>query len=143
MAEQIGELYKKVNTRNQATWLTYIEEHLMEIKAGPYNFSHRVSYNVRSHRATDKAVQEKYHQAKAGHPFRREEWICRLAMGKTFGDPIGTIIDYQVPLKATVGIDDSGLGKIDLLTRNGDTVLYIQTGQHPLELKYSRKAAAH
>ena len=125
MIENIEELYKKVNTRNQAKWLTYVEEHLEEIKAGSYKPSRRENYTVRSHKAADDEVWKKYHKAKEGCPFRKEEWICRLATGKTF-DFIGEVIDYQVPLKATSGGDDSGLGKIDLLTRTDDTAYLLE-----------------
>lgn len=125
MIENIEELYKKVNTRGQSKWLADVEEHLEEIKAGQYKPSRRENYTVRSHKAADDSVREKYHKAKEGRPFRREEWICRLATGKTF-DSIGEVIDYQVPLKATSDGDDRGLGKIDLLTRNGETVYLLE-----------------
>ena len=125
MIENIEELYKKVNTRDQETWLTVVEERLDEIKAGQYKPSCRENYTVRSHKPADDEVWKKYRNAKKRHPFRREEWICRLATGKPF-DSIGEVIDYQVPLKATSGGDDSGLGKIDLLSRNGDTAYLLE-----------------
>ena len=125
MIEPIEDLYKKVNTRNQAKYLTDAVKHLDKFQAGQYRLSRRENYTVRSHKAADDSVREKYNHAKAGHPFRREEWICRLATGETF-DFIGEVIDYQVPLKATSGGDDSGLGKIDLLTRTGDTVYLLE-----------------
>ena len=123
--ENIEKLYTKVNTKNQAGWLDYVEEHLNEVKTGPYTLSHRPDYAVSSHRSVDDAVLNRYHRAKEGHPFRREEWICRLAMGQSF-DVIGKIADYQVPLKTPGASDNSGLGKIDLLAANGDTLYLLE-----------------
>lgn len=125
MIDCIEELYTKVNTRNQENWLTCIEEHLDEVKAGPYKLSRREGYAVNSHRDVDATVWDKYCQAKKGHPFRREEWICRLTIGKFF-DTIGKIIDYQVPLKTPGASDNSNLGKIDLLALNGDTLYLLE-----------------
>lgn len=123
--ENVEELYTKVNTKNRACWLAYVEEHLDEIKTGPYTLSHRPDYAVSSHRSVDDAVLNRYHHAKEGHPFRREEWICRLAMGQSF-DVIGKIADYQVPLKTPGASDNSGLGKIDLLAVNGDALYLLE-----------------
>lgn len=123
--ENIEELYTKVNTRDQACWLAYVEKHLDEVKTEPYTLSHRPDYAVSSHKSVDDAVLNRYHHAKEGHPFRREEWICRLAMGRPF-DVIGKIVDYQVPLKTPGANDNSGLGKIDLLAVNGDTLYLLE-----------------
>lgn len=123
--ENIEKLYTKVNTRDQAEWISYVERHLNEIKAGPYKLSHRNSYAVSSHQAVDGAMWDRYRRAKEGRPFRREEWICRLAMGKTF-DTTGKMVDYQVPLKTPGDSGNSGLGKIDLLALNGDTLYLLE-----------------
>lgn len=123
--ENIEELYTKVNTKNQACWLAYVEEHLDEVKTGPYTLSHRPNYAVSTHKSVDDAVLNRYHHAKEGHPFRREEWICHLAMGQPF-EVIGKIVDYQVPLKTPGASDNSGLGKIDLLALNGDTLYLLE-----------------
>lgn len=123
--ENIEKLYTKVNTRDQADWLAYVEEHLDEVKTGPYTLSHRDDYAVSSHEGVDDTVLNRYRHAKEGHPFRREEWICRLAMEKSF-DVIGKIVDYQVPLKTPGDSDNSGLGKIDLLALNGDTLYLLE-----------------
>lgn len=125
MIERIDELYTKINTTNQANRLAYVEAHLDEIMAGPYKSSHRESYDVSSHNDFDDAVWNQYLKAKAGHPFRREEWICRLMVGQSF-DIIGKIVDYQVPLKTPGASDNSGLGKVDLLALDGDTMYLLE-----------------
>lgn len=129
MIEHIEELYTKINTKDQANWLAYVEEHLDEIKGKTYKLSHRENYDVSSHKGVDETVYDRYRQAKAGHPFRREEWLCRLAVTKFF-DSIGEIIDYQVPLKTPGASNNRGLGKIDLLALNSD-ILYLLEVKEP------------
>ena len=128
--ENIEKLYTKVNFTDQAEWLAYVEEHLDEVKDGGYRLSQRKNYFMESHRYADHVVEAEYLQAKAKKAagcsrFSREKWICRLAAGKTFG-PIGTVVDYQVPLKTPQGNDNSGLGEIDLLALNGDTLYLLE-----------------
>lgn len=129
--ENIEELYTKVNTRDQADWLAYVEEHLDEIKDdGRYRLSQRDNYFSEFHRYADRVVEAEYFQAKAKKVtdrsrFSREKWICKLSAGKDFG-PIGTVVDYQVPLKTPQGNDNSGLGEVDLLAVNGDTLYLLE-----------------
>lgn len=129
--ENIEELYTKVTTTNQADLLAYVEEHLDKITDdGQYRLSQRDNYFSEFHRYADRAVEAEYFQAKAKKVtdcsrFSREKWICKLAAGKDFG-PIGTVVDYQVPLKTPLGCDNNGLGEIDLLALNGDTLYLLE-----------------
>lgn len=129
--ENIEELYTKVTTTDQADWLAYVEEHLDEITdGGRYRLSQRDNYFSEFHRYADSVAKAEYFQAKAKKVadcsrFSREKWICKLAAGKDFG-PIGTVVDYQVPLKTPLGGDNSGLGEIDLLALNGDTLYLLE-----------------
>ena len=82
-----------------------------------YNAELRDSYIVKSH---GKPSATDYQQAKNKVRFRKEEWICKLAYGKTFSE-IGEIVDYQVPLKVPKGKQNTGKGKIDLLSYNEET----------------------
>lgn len=70
-------------------------------------------YKIKTHDGTTKAENSN----------REEERIALSMFGKEYGG-IGKIIDYQVPLKNTS--EDIGLGKIDLLAYDGQTLRLLE-----------------
>lgn len=127
-------LYNKINPSTACEMLEWIQGELQSIQESSYNPSLRKTYRVKSHyKEFDKAAYEK---AKTKKPFRKEEWMCKLCMGKTFPH-IGEIVDYQVPLKHCRGDDCDGMGKVDLLSVAGDTAWLLElkvpdSTEHPL-----------
>lgn len=118
----VNTFYKKINNTNFGEKLKEVNNNLSLFTASKnYNNDKlRDSYTVKSHKQP--FPQADYQNAKSNKPFRKEEWICKLAYGKTFNE-IGEIVDYQVPLKVT-GVTKSlnaGKGKIDLLSYNKET----------------------
>ena len=118
------ELYKKITSTNFKERLDFINKNLDEVKCHKNYVLHekpRKSYCVQSH--YKKFDVEAYKKAKEKKPFRKEEWICKSAMGETF-DGLGTIVDYQVPLKTTN--KDIGNGKIDLISTDGKAAYLLE-----------------
>lgn len=127
-------LYNEINPSTACEMLERIQGELQSIQESSYKLSQRTTYRVKSHyKEFDKAAYEK---AKTKKPFRKEEWMCKLCMGKTFPH-IGEIVDYQVPLKHCQGDACEGMGNIDLLSVDGDTAWLLElkvpdSSEHPL-----------
>lgn len=127
-------LYKEISTSNAREMLELIQGELQSIQESCYHVSQREDYCVEGH--YEKFADADYMRAKEKKPFRREEWMCKLCMGKSFS-PIGKIVDYQVPLKHRRGDACEGMGKADLLSVNGDTAWLLElkvpnSTEHPL-----------
>lgn len=127
-------LYKKISTSNASKMLEQIQGELRSIRESSYHLSRREHYCVKSH--YEKFPEADYIRAKKQKPFRKEEWMCRWCMGERFS-PIGEIVDYQVPLKHSRGGECKGMGKIDLLSVDGDTAWLLElkvpdSTEHPL-----------
>lgn len=121
-------LYTEIKPSNACTMLDQILGELQSIQGSDYRPSKRESYCVKSHDGD--FDYEAYECAKAkskdqGKPFRKEEWMCKMCMGKSFPH-IGKIVDYQVPLKHSLGEDCEGMGKVDLLSVDGDTAWLLE-----------------
>ena len=116
----VNTFYKKINNSNFESQLDDINNNLsMFMDRENYNVNYRESYIIQSHFQSEKSVADEYAIAKNNIPFRKEEWICKLAVGKTF-EEIGEIVDYQVPLKVP-GQKSDGRGKVDLLSYSKET----------------------
>ncbi|WP_339002037.1 hypothetical protein [Fusobacterium animalis] len=100
LKENIWELYKKVNSND----IEAVKKNLSEIKCEE-NYknilSKRSDYFVKSHR--DKFNQFEYEEARTKTPFRKEEWICKMAVAEKSYQLNNKekleIFDYQIPLK--------------------------------------------
>ena len=81
LKENIWELYKKVNSND----IEAVKKNLSEIKCEE-NYknvlSKRDDYFVESHR--DEFNQFEYEEARTKTPFRKEEWICKMAVVEKF-----------------------------------------------------------
>lgn len=127
-------LYKEINTSNAHKMLEQIQVELQSIQESSYHVSQREDYCVEGHYGDFDYAG--YMSAKEKKPFRKEEWMCKLCMGKRFS-PIGKIVDYQVPLKHSRGDACEGMGKVDLLSVDGDTAWLLElkvpdSTEHPL-----------
>ena len=139
---EIYEIYKSVNTRDANDFLKAINNNLNLIK-DTTNYknkaSKRESYLVKSHYMPfdlDGYNIVKYNKKYNGKVFRKEEWMCKICMGKSF-QCIGEIVDYQVPLKHNMK-DCKGMGKIDLLSVISDKGYLLElkvpdSTEHPLK----------
>ena len=127
LKDNIWELYKKVNSND----IEAVKENLSEIKCEE-NYknvlSKRGDYFIANHR--DKFNQLKYEEARTKTPFRKEEWICKMAVSEKFYQLNNRekfeIFDYQIPLKNERTKDTKGLGKIDLLAKINNTAYLIE-----------------
>jgi len=116
----VNTFYKTINNSNMSSCLRQITSEIDYIGDNSnYNVQYRDSYVVESHNQNRTEFEHGYSIAKEKIPFRKEEWICKLAMHKRFSD-VGEIVDYQVPLKISKH-DSAGKGKIDLLSYNSET----------------------
>lgn len=115
-------IYKGINTSNTLEQLRTITSSIADIlDNNNYSRRHRENgYVVNSHKT---ATKDEYSNAKSNKPFRKEEWMCRLALGETF-DYIGKVVDYQIPLKNNS--NDNGKGKIDLLSKIDDMAYLLE-----------------
>lgn len=109
-------VYKYISGGNADEALSLISGQLDHIKNGEYIQSKRKNYFVASHSSI--FDWDEYNRSKNKPRFRKEEWICKRCMGQTFSC-IGTIVDYQVPLKHQRSEECYGLGKVDLLSQKG------------------------
>lgn len=129
-------LYNEIKPSTACKMLKWIQGELQSIQESSYKLSRRETYRVKSHyKEFDKAAYEKA-KTKTKKPFRKEEWMCKLCMGKTFPH-IGEIVDYQVPLKDCRGGACKRMGKVDLLSVDGDTAWLLElkvpdSTEHPL-----------
>ncbi|EUB12548.1 hypothetical protein [Fusobacterium sp. CM22] len=127
LKENIWKLYKKVNSND----IEAVKKNLLEIKCEE-NYknvlSKRGDYFIANHR--DKFNQLKYEEARTKTPFRKEEWICKMAVLEKFYQLNNRekleIFDYQIPLKNERTKDTKGLGKIDLLAKISNTAYLIE-----------------
>ena len=127
LKDNIWELYKKVNSND----IEAVKKNLSEIKCEE-NYknilSKRSDYFVKSHR--DKFNQFEYEEARTKTPFRKEEWICKMAVAEKSYQLNNKekleIFDYQIPLKNERTEDTKGLGKIDLLAKINNTAYLIE-----------------
>ena len=127
LKENIWKLYKKVNSND----IEAVKKNLLEIKCEE-NYknvlSKRGDYFIANHR--DKFNQLKYEEARTKTPFRKEEWICKMAVSEKFYQLNNRekleIFDYQIPLKNERTKDTKGLGKIDLLAKISNTAYLIE-----------------
>lgn len=118
----VNTLYKTIKVSTAPAVLERISANLSEIINGEYAESNRDDYQVSTHKYPFNP--EAYEKAKSAPNFRKEEWMCKMCMGRTL-PLIGTIVDYQVPLKHNrKGCE--GMGKVDLLSRNGDTAYLLE-----------------
>lgn len=125
------EVYKHITT-------TYAEANLPELSA---QFSLFENIPRQSHRESYVTSHRKRHPlpAPGERKRRKEEWIC-ISMYQSAPDkgyPFGKLVGYQIPLKTPGGMDNNGLGKIDLLAQNGTTATLLELKQadskeHPL-----------
>ncbi len=127
-------LYKEISTSNARKMLEQIQGELQSIQESSYHVSQREDYCVKGHYGDFDYAG--YMSAKEKKPFRKEEWMCKLCMGKRFS-PIGKIVDYQVPLKHSRGDACEGMGKVDLLSVDGNTAWLLElkvpdSTEHPL-----------
>lgn len=115
--------YKDINNTRINDFLNEIEANINSFKeSSNYHVKYRESYIVKSHKLSQTDIREGYVAAKKITPFRKEEWICKLALGKCF-DEVGEIVDFQIPLKVPgcSKAENDGRGKIDLLSYNEAT----------------------
>lgn len=120
---QYDTLYKEITTSNAPEKLIKIQKNLLSIQENSYTLSQREDYCVKSHEEDFDYTD--YMSAKTRKPFRKEEWMCKLCVGKCF-PLIGEIVDYQVPLKHTRGAVCAGMGKVDMLSVDGDTAWLLE-----------------
>ena len=117
----INKDYKSISSGNADEALKLIRKNLDYIKNGRYIQSNRQDYSVQSH---SKPFNEAKYQERKNKPyFRKEEWICKRCKGQVYNS-VGEIIDYQVPLKHSQKC--SGLGKVDLLSQNGNVAYLLE-----------------
>lgn len=120
----INKGYKHISGGNADKALSLINAQLDHIKNGEYVQSRRKSYSVASHNSA--FDWNEYNKSKLDKPrFRKEEWICKQCKGQTFPS-IGTIVDYQVPLKHQRSDECSGMGKVDLLSQRGSEAYLLE-----------------
>ena len=132
-------LYKDISTSNAQEMLKQIQGELRSIQESDYNLSRREDYCVKGHEGDfDCAgyMEAKRKTKEEEKPFRKEEWMCKRCMGKRFSQ-IGEVVDYQVPLKHARGDDCKGMGKVDLLSVEGETAWLLElkvpdSTEHPL-----------
>lgn len=117
----INKGYKSISSGNADEALKSISSKLDYIKNGRYIQSNRPNYLVDSH--TDTFDEATYQERKNKPYFRKEEWICKRCKGQVYNS-VGEIIDYQVPLKHSQKC--SGLGKVDLLSQNGNVAYLLE-----------------
>ena len=117
-----NDYYKKITTKNTSDSLNKIKDYISDVcNTKSYTVDYRKKgYIVKSH---IKPLQQDYNKAKKIKPFRKEEWMCKLALGKSFNH-VGKIVDYQVPLK--VNGSSAGKGKIDLLSVVDETAYLLE-----------------
>jgi len=132
-------LYKEIGTKNACEMLERIQEELQSIKRSSYHLSQRKNYRVKGHYGDfddEGYMRAKEESKKPKIYFRKEEWMCKMCMGKHFAH-VGEIVDYQVPLKHSRGKNCEGMGKVDMLSVDGDTAWLLElkvpdSTEHPL-----------
>lgn len=131
-------LYKEISASNAQKKLKQIQGELRSIQESGYNLSQREDYRVKGHEGDFDCTgyMEAKRKKEQGKPFRKEEWMCKLCMGKCFSK-IGKVVDYQVPLKHIRGDECEGMGKVDLLSMDGETAWLLElkvpdSAEHPL-----------